>query len=65
MTIVYTTHYMEEVEALCDRIAIIDRGEVIACGTLAELQARHAATGVSSSSRAMTPRSTRPRTLPV
>lgn len=46
MTIVYTTHYMEEVEALCDRIAIMDGGEVIACGTLAELQAKHAATGV-------------------
>jgi ABC-2 type transport system ATP-binding protein len=46
MTIVYTTHYMEEVEALCDRIAIMDGGEVIACGTLAELQAKHATTGV-------------------
>jgi ABC-2 type transport system ATP-binding protein len=45
-TIVYTTHYMEEVEALCDRIAIMDGGEVIACGTLAELQAKHATTGV-------------------
>jgi ABC-2 type transport system ATP-binding protein len=37
---------MEEVEALCDRIAIMDGGEVIACGTLAELQAKHATTGV-------------------
>jgi ABC-2 type transport system ATP-binding protein len=46
MTIIYTTHYMEEVEALCDRIAIMDGGEIVACGTLAELQARHAATGV-------------------
>jgi ABC-2 type transport system ATP-binding protein len=46
MTIVYTTHYMEEVEALCDRIAIMDGGEVIACGTLAELQAKHATTDV-------------------
>ncbi|HUS26938.1 MAG TPA: ABC transporter ATP-binding protein [Kofleriaceae bacterium] len=46
MTILYTTHYMEEVEVLCDRIAIMDAGEVIACGTLAELQARHASTGV-------------------
>jgi len=32
-TIVYTTHYMEEVEALCNEIAIIDHGRVIATGT--------------------------------
>lgn len=32
-TIIYTTHYMEEAESLCDRIAIIDRGDVIAVGT--------------------------------
>lgn len=38
MTIVYTTHYMEEVERLCNRIAIIDNGEIIAQGTQSELQ---------------------------
>jgi ABC-2 type transport system ATP-binding protein len=38
MTIVYTTHYMEEAERLCDRIGIIDRGEIIAQGTLDELR---------------------------
>ncbi len=38
MTIVYTTHYMEEVERLCNRIAIIDAGEIIAQGTQSELQ---------------------------
>jgi len=38
MTIVYTTHYMEEVERLCDRIAIIDSGKIIAQGTQSELQ---------------------------
>ncbi|PHR70200.1 MAG: export ABC transporter ATP-binding protein [Lutibacter sp.] len=38
MTIVYTTHYMEEVERLCNRIAIIDNGEIIAQGTQNELQ---------------------------
>jgi ABC-2 type transport system ATP-binding protein len=38
MTIVYTTHYMEEAERFCDRIAIIDKGSIIACGTLAELK---------------------------
>ena len=32
-TIVYTTHYMEEVEQLCNRIAILDKGKVIALGT--------------------------------
>lgn len=32
-TIIYTSHYMEEVEAICDRVAIMDKGHVIACGT--------------------------------
>jgi ABC-2 type transport system ATP-binding protein len=36
-TIVYTTHYIEEVEGLCDRIAIMNEGRIVACGTLAEL----------------------------
>lgn len=38
-TIVYTTHYMEEVEQLCDRIIILDKGKVIASGTNEELKA--------------------------
>lgn len=38
MTIVYTTHYMEEVERLCDRIAIIDSGKIVAQGTQSELK---------------------------
>ncbi len=38
MTIIYTTHYMEEAERFCDRIGIIDKGAIIAQGTLAELQ---------------------------
>ena len=46
MTIVYTSHYMEEVEALCDRVAIVDHGAVVALGTVAELVAAHAGTGV-------------------
>lgn len=37
-TICYTTHYMEEVEILCDRIIIIDKGEIIAQGTQKELK---------------------------
>jgi ABC-2 type transport system ATP-binding protein len=38
MTIIYTSHYMEEVEYLCERIGIIDHGELIASGTLGELR---------------------------
>ncbi len=37
MTIIYTTHYMEEAERMCQRIAIIDIGKIIAQGTLDEL----------------------------
>ena len=36
-TILYTSHYMEEVEAICDRVAIIDGGRVLREGALAEL----------------------------
>jgi len=36
-TVVLTTHYMDEAEALCDRLAIMDRGKVIATGTPASL----------------------------
>jgi ABC-2 type transport system ATP-binding protein len=38
MTIIYTTHYMEEAERFCDKIAIIDVGRIIAKGTLKELK---------------------------
>lgn len=38
MTIIYTTHYMEEAERLCDRIGIIDSGKIVAQGTLDELK---------------------------
>lgn len=41
-TIIYTTHYMEEAERLCDRVAIIDHGRVLAIGTLDELLERYA-----------------------
>jgi ABC-2 type transport system ATP-binding protein len=37
VTIIYTSHYMEEVEALCTRIGIIDHGRLIACDTLPNL----------------------------
>ncbi len=39
-TILYTSHYMEEVEALCDTIAIIDGGKVLVQGSLSDLLAR-------------------------
>lgn len=41
LTIVYSTHYMEEAERLCDRIAIIDGGRILAEGTRSELVRRH------------------------
>lgn len=41
MTMLLTTHYMEEVEYLCDRIGILDQGQLIELGTLAELRHRH------------------------
>lgn len=39
-TVVITTHYMDEAERLCDRVAVIDHGKVIALGTPAELIAQ-------------------------
>jgi ABC-2 type transport system ATP-binding protein len=40
VTIVYTSHYMEEVQALCSRIGIIDHGRLVACDTLPNLLQR-------------------------
>lgn len=37
MTVIYTSHYMEEVQKLCKRIAILDAGKVLACDTLPNL----------------------------
>src|SRR5215467_5660227 len=39
--ILFSTHIMREVEKLCDRAAIISKGRILACGTLAELRAEH------------------------
>ncbi|RDU38956.1 export ABC transporter ATP-binding protein [Neobacillus piezotolerans] len=38
MTVIYTSHYMEEVEFLCERIGIMDHGKLIASGTIPELR---------------------------
>ena len=40
LTILYTTHYMEEIERACEQIAILDHGKLIATGTLADLLAK-------------------------
>ena len=37
-TIIYTTHYMEEVEIICDRVIILDKGNILATGTCDELK---------------------------
>ena len=39
-TVLYTTHYLEEAETLCNRIGIMDHGKILVEGTLAELKAR-------------------------
>jgi ABC-2 type transport system ATP-binding protein len=38
--VIYTTHYLEEAERLCDRIGIVDHGKILAEGTLAELETK-------------------------
>jgi ABC-2 type transport system ATP-binding protein len=45
-TILYTTHHLQEAEDLCDRVAIMDEGQVVACGTLPELLTMSRATEV-------------------
>ncbi len=39
--ILFSTHIMREVERLCDRVAIVSKGRIQACGTLAELRRQH------------------------
>ncbi len=49
MSVVYTSHYMEEVEQLCDHIAIIDNGRILVQGELAGLLAAHPGEGSACS----------------
>jgi len=54
--IVFSTHILEEVEAVCSRVIIIDRGRIVANGTPAELKARSTSAGaVHLRARGMTP----------
>ncbi len=41
VSVVYTTHYMEEAQRLCDRVGVIDKGKMLALGTVDELIERH------------------------
>ena len=50
-TLIYTTHYMEEAERLCDRVAIIDKGRLLALGT-----GRRAAVARTAHARRWSPR---------
>ncbi len=45
-TVIYTTHYMEEAQKVCDRIGIIDRGRLLDVGTVDELISRHGGASV-------------------
>lgn len=38
ITIILTSHYLEEIEALCDRVAVMVKGKIIACGTVEEIK---------------------------
>ncbi|MFH0727369.1 MAG: ABC transporter ATP-binding protein [Pseudomonadota bacterium] len=40
-TLLYTTHYMEEAEQICDRVAIMDQGRILARGTIPQIMADH------------------------
>ncbi|MFI6848589.1 hypothetical protein OG535_19215 [Kitasatospora sp. NBC_00085] len=47
MTMLLTTHYMEEAEFLADRVAIMDRGRIVRHGTVGDVLAREASTRIS------------------
>jgi ABC-2 type transport system ATP-binding protein len=47
LTLLYTTHYMEEAQRLCDRVAIMDHGKILAEDTVGELISAHGGKGVA------------------
>lgn len=57
-TIILTSHYLEEVDALADRVAIIDRGRVIACDTPAQLKQQVGGDRITLKLQEFTPRDT-------
>ena len=60
VTVVYTTHYLDEAEALCDRVAIMDRGRILASDRPAELvRGLDAATRISLPARILDPATAR------
>ncbi len=61
-TLLYTTHYMEEAERLCDRVAIIDQGRILAMGAVDDLIAEHGGDSIVDGELAETPAS--PDNLP-
>ncbi|MEW5796033.1 MAG: ABC transporter ATP-binding protein [Candidatus Zixiibacteriota bacterium] len=54
-TIVYTTHYMEEAQRLCDRVAIIDHGRILVLDTVPSLLARHGGVAVVTAELELNP----------
>ncbi len=58
-TIILTTHYMEEAEALCDRVGIIDHGRLIALGSPRQLREQHGASNLEEVFIGLTGRSIR------
>src|SRR5690606_25920562 len=51
-TIIYTTHYMEEAQRLCDRVGVIDKGRLLAEGTVDDLLRAHGGRSVITVERA-------------
>ena len=63
-TVVLVTHFMDEAEALCDRLAVFDRGRIVAAGTPAEIIASQPTTATVPSPPTATPTSSALRSLP-
>jgi len=61
-TLIYTTHYMEEAQRLCDRVAIVDHGKLLALDTVDALIAEHGGASVVEAELASAPED--PSTLP-